>query len=305
MIHPNMIDQLHMFVTAADLKSFSATARHLGRAQNAVSYGISTLEEHLDVALFDRSGHRAVLTEAGEALRHEARHIIEATTGLNRKAHELSGGLEPVLTIAIDDMVPFNILKPALASVAKTFPGLELRINRTAGREAWKQLSDGRAALAVAVDTFGLEKDQEINVVGAVQIVPVISPQIMLEGTDSEGFDLPVSRQIVLSGTDAPEASPDYGVLSTHIWRVADLKSKHDLICEGLGWGTLPAHIAEDDLANGRLRRLKLRQFTTDRYISLKFFSLAGAPLGQAGQLIKAEIIRQAETEKSPHLEGS
>ena len=294
MIHPNVLDQLHMFAVAAELGSFSATAKRLGRAQNVVSYGISTLEQNLDVKLFDRSGHKAGLTPAGEALKKDALHLINTATALTRKAHELSAGVEAVLTIAIDDMAPFGLIQQALTVVAETYPGLELRINRTAGREAWNQVNDGRAVIGLAVDTIGLGAIMDIIPVGHVYLIPVINPLCALSDVDGDGYDVPDFRQIVLSGSDRPETNPDYGVLSPNIWRVPDLKSKYDLIREGLGWGTMPSHIVENDLASNSLRRLKLPNFTVDQEITLKLFSQPGAPLGLAGQLMKDQILKSA-----------
>lgn len=53
------------FLTVAEEGSFSAAARKLIMSQPALSQQISLLEEEFCVTLFDRSGYRPVLTEAG------------------------------------------------------------------------------------------------------------------------------------------------------------------------------------------------------------------------------------------------
>jgi DNA-binding transcriptional LysR family regulator len=62
------LDQCLVFTTVAAEGSFSATARRMNRAQSAVTYASQKLEAQLGLLLFDRSGYRPVLTEAGAAL---------------------------------------------------------------------------------------------------------------------------------------------------------------------------------------------------------------------------------------------
>ena len=62
------LDQLRVLVTIADLGSFSAAGRHLGRVQSAISQAVSTLESVQGVALFDRSGQRPQLPDFGRVV---------------------------------------------------------------------------------------------------------------------------------------------------------------------------------------------------------------------------------------------
>lgn len=64
MAHP---DQIQAFVMAAELGSFSAAARQMGKVQSAVSTAIANLEIDAGVELFDRSGRAPVLTEEASA----------------------------------------------------------------------------------------------------------------------------------------------------------------------------------------------------------------------------------------------
>ena len=53
------LDQLLALEAVHRLGSFAAAAKSLYRATSAISYSIKSLEEALEVELFDRSGHRA------------------------------------------------------------------------------------------------------------------------------------------------------------------------------------------------------------------------------------------------------
>lgn len=69
-------EQMRIFLEAAHFGSFTHAAERLGLTQSAVSVSIKKLEEKLDVPLFDRSGRRLLLTEAGQVLLNEAERIL-------------------------------------------------------------------------------------------------------------------------------------------------------------------------------------------------------------------------------------
>jgi DNA-binding transcriptional LysR family regulator len=79
-------EQILVFLAVVDQGSFSAAARHLQRAQSAVTYAIQQLESDLGVALFDRSGRRPLLTPAGNALVGNARRVARELSSIQRRA---------------------------------------------------------------------------------------------------------------------------------------------------------------------------------------------------------------------------
>ena len=54
MLEALSLDQLRVFIAAAETGSFSAAGRKLRRAQSLVSQTVANLEGQLDVQLFDR-----------------------------------------------------------------------------------------------------------------------------------------------------------------------------------------------------------------------------------------------------------
>ena len=46
--------------------------------------------------------------------------------------------------------------------------------------------------------------------------------------------------------------------MSPSTWRLADLFAKHAFLLNGLGWGGMPMHAVQDDLAAGRLVELRI-----------------------------------------------
>src|SRR6266478_4359073 len=100
------LDQLRIFIVAADEGSFSAAGRRLKRAQSMVSQTLANLEGQLGVRLFDRGGRYPVLTDQGRALLADARAVTGDIDLFNARAKSLAGELEPELSIAVDVMFP-------------------------------------------------------------------------------------------------------------------------------------------------------------------------------------------------------
>ena len=69
---------------------------------------MNKLEADLAVALYDRSGQRAVLTPAGRLLLEEGRHLLAAAERLELLIKQLESGWEPVLRIARDTILPWR-----------------------------------------------------------------------------------------------------------------------------------------------------------------------------------------------------
>lgn len=67
------IESLEVIDAIARKGSFAAAAESLFRVPSALTYTVRKLEEDLGLSLFDRSGHRAILTKAGEELIKEGR----------------------------------------------------------------------------------------------------------------------------------------------------------------------------------------------------------------------------------------
>jgi molybdate transport repressor ModE-like protein len=71
------LDQLRAFVEVVQRGSFTAAAKELNLTQPAVTHQVQELERRFKVALVERCGKRAYLTEAGEKLIEHARNLLE------------------------------------------------------------------------------------------------------------------------------------------------------------------------------------------------------------------------------------
>ena len=92
-------EQMRIFLEAAHFGSFTHAAERLGLTQSAVSVSVKKLEEKHDVLLFNRSGRRLILTDAGQVLLSEAERILRDVELTVRRV-ESRRAVDPGLIVA-------------------------------------------------------------------------------------------------------------------------------------------------------------------------------------------------------------
>lgn len=70
------LKQLEIFLTLSKLCNFTQTAKELNYAQSNISAQIQKLEEELGTPLFDRIGHKVILTKSGQDLIPYAQQMV-------------------------------------------------------------------------------------------------------------------------------------------------------------------------------------------------------------------------------------
>ncbi len=255
------LDQFAVFVAVVDQKGFASASRHLGRAQSAITYAIKGLEEATGVQLFDRSGYRPVLTDAGRALLPRARRLLADLAEYSQQAESFSAGVEAALTVVADMFVPVPLLATALAQVNFRYPSVSVKLVVEAPREAVELLKAGQAQVGVlsALQPFGAELQTARWT--EHDLVAVAHPSHPLAALASIApADLHGHMQLVWIPT-RPSDRPLSGVHALDRWYTTDLATKRTLLLAGLGWGSMPDHLVADDLLAGRLIKLNLQSW--------------------------------------------
>lgn len=254
------LDQLRLFLAVVDEGSFNAAARKLGRAISVVSYGIVALETQLGVTLFDREGSkRPVLTPAGKAMLAQARAVADDVDALIAGVRNFNQGLEAELGLAIDVMFPTHLVAEVLREFQMLYPTVQLRLYVEALGAIAAMVVDGRAELGISGPELVSIPDLEREAIGQVELIPVAAPDHPLAqmATIPPG-EARKHRQLVLTDRSQLTQGRDFSVFSASTWRLGDLGARHALLREGIGWGNMPRHLIEADIATGRLKQLAL-----------------------------------------------
>lgn len=140
---------LNAFIAIAELGSFSDAAERLHLTQPAVSKRIASLEQQLNVRLFDRLGREVSLTEAGRALLPRAYQILNVLDDTRRALNNLSGEVGGRLTLATSHHIGLHRLPPLLRAFTRAYPQVALDIQFLDSEVAYEEVLHGRAELAV------------------------------------------------------------------------------------------------------------------------------------------------------------
>src|SRR5438105_30191 len=129
--------------------SFAAAAEELYRVPSTITYAVQKMEDELGVKIFDRSGHRARLTDAGDELLREGRVILQAVANLEDRAKSLAQGCEATLRIALDALLPCEPLLDLAVDFYQEFDSTDLRFMHEVLGGTWDALITQRADLVV------------------------------------------------------------------------------------------------------------------------------------------------------------
>jgi DNA-binding transcriptional LysR family regulator len=299
------LDQLMVFVTVAETGSFSAAARHLNRAQSAVTYAIQKLEDQLGLTLFDRSAYRPVLTEAGEALLPRATRIIHEVESFSDQARGITQGLEPELAMVVDAMFPMDRIVGALRVFGARYPTVPTRIYVASMGSTANLVIDGTCILGVSLAFASPDSAelvlQPIETVRMVSVAAACHPLAQLQRPISTD-ELQQHVQLVLTDPSGRTGKQDHGVLSRRNWRLADLGAKHAMLLGGLGWGGMPLHMVEADIAAGRLALIQPDEWGsyTSVELSMGLIHRRDRVLGPAARWLSDWLISGKREEAAP-----
>lgn len=237
--------------------SFAAAAEELHRVPSAVSYTIQKLEQDLDTPIFDRAGHRAVLTPAGRALLEEGRHLLHSAHALEAHVKRIATGWEAELRIAVETIIPASNLFPLLQTFYEENRGTRLHLLREVLGGAWDALSTGRADLIIGTSGEGPAGGGYSSIpLGEVEMVFAMAPQHPLAQLDEplHSADILQHRAVAIADTSRQLPPRSAGLLSgQEVLTVSDMEAKRVAQVRGLGVGYLPRFRIEDDIANGAL----------------------------------------------------
>ncbi|WP_342706085.1 LysR family transcriptional regulator [Burkholderia arboris] len=288
------LDQLRALIAVAETGSFSQAARRLDRAQSVVSYAIANLEAQLGLPVFERGKRRPVLTPTGHAVLADARRLDLLMGQLMAKTAGLKAGIEAELSVAVDVMFPLNRFTDALAALAQVFPTVSLNLTVEALGGVLQLVSDGHCVLGISGPIANWPDAIESEAIGTIELVTVAAPDHPLARA-TEPIDISNARehtQLVLTDRSKLTDGQSFGVYGTRVWKMADLGAKHRLLLSGLGWGSMPRHLVEQDLRDGRLIIVRLSDRQTVNY-SVSLIRRVDRPSGPAASWLR-EYLRRA-----------
>lgn len=121
-------DHARAFLVVAETGSFSAAAKAMGATQPTLGRQIAALEAELGIALFERVGHKLVLTPTGQDLVEHVQTMNEAATRFALVAAGQARAIDGVVRLAASEAVAALLLPPVIAELREVYPGIHLEL---------------------------------------------------------------------------------------------------------------------------------------------------------------------------------
>ena len=122
------LDQLRIFQAVAQSRSFTRAAEIVHLTQPGISKHIKQMEQYFEVPLFDRSGKRVALTEAGAVLFEATQEIMATIEAAERRIDDLKGLRGGKLRLGSSFPVGVYILPRVLAEFRRRYPAVEVAL---------------------------------------------------------------------------------------------------------------------------------------------------------------------------------
>jgi DNA-binding transcriptional LysR family regulator len=201
-------------------------------------------------------------------------------------------------------MFPVAVLACAVAAFQVQFPAIPLKLYV----EMWEAVAEPVLNRRCAIGLMGslppappqLSRERVLT----VRAIKVVSPQHPLAV-----HSVPIPMTVL--GEHIQLVHADYsnvwragrlGLLSPRIWRLCDLAAKHHFLRAGFGFGIMPLHMVEADLASGALVEIRVEDDPPEGHlIAMSAVYLTNSPLGPAGRW----FIDRLKEEAAPRVNGN
>lgn len=289
-------EQLRMFIAVVDQGSFRAAAKAVFKTQSTVSAAVKALEDELGFLLLDRESYRPGLTSRGEAFYRRAGLVMQEVANLEAMGRQLAMGVKPRFNIAISAMCPLARILPRLAPVFHAFPHTNFTITKEVLSGMFERLASSDADIAFTT-TYGVDSRHDALVIDEAEIVNVAAPGYF-SAAPGETIPLEETRersQVILPDTaKSAEKFSTYVVPGKRHWAVGDLAIKKELLMAGLGWGRMPRHLIDDELASARLLPIDVPGIPISFKADIAIVRMQGRPVGPISERMWQEFEKEA-----------
>lgn len=286
------LEQWRALQAVVEEGGYAQAAEALHKSQSTVTYAVQQIQKLLDVKAFEIRGRKAVLTEPGKVLYRRARTLLEEAAQLERGAAAMATDWQPEIRIAVEHVFPTWLLLEALAEFARERPETRIELFETVMSGTSELLAQGKVDIAIG--------DRPSSGAAAalvpLRIVPVASPahplhQLKRPLTER---DLKRYRRIFVRDTGTQRKTEVSGVEQR--WTVSNKATSIRALVMGLGCAWLPEEIVVDELREGRLKILPMKEgghFEAQLYLALADPEFPGRDVVRLAEIIERHAKEQ------------
>jgi DNA-binding transcriptional LysR family regulator len=286
---------LNIFLTVVKERSFTRAAEKLYRTQPAISLAIQRLENDLGERLLDRSGRDLTLTEAGRMVFDCARRQENLQRELSNQLAELRNKAIGRLVVGANESMTLYLL-PYICQFRQQYPKIKLVVQRSRSTELPDHLMAGDVDFGIISYRPDDERFDSVPIY-TDHLSLIMPPNHRLAGKKSVsikdlGMEAFVGHHVASPYRDnvIREFQRHKVTLNVDL-EMPTVESVRLMVQSGQGLAFLPRLCVEQDLRQGLLKEVKVKEILLERTIYL--VRVSKRPLGHAAkaflELVHAE----------------
>lgn len=289
------LEQWRALVAVVEAGGQAQAAQRLHKSQSSITSAIHKLQSTLGLAAFELQGRKAVLTPAGQMLYQRARALLEDAGGLEQAARRASAGWETEITLAVEVLFPTWLMLRCLARFGAESPQTRIEWLETVLEGTQEALREGTAQLGIAPV---VPPSMSAEPLMPVRFVPAASPRHPLHqlGRELTLRDLRKHRHLVVRDTALRrERTRTTTIDVAQRWTMTHMATSIGAATRGLGFAWFPEDKIRQELANGELKVLPLRDSRERRaelHLVIPDPGLAGPGTRRLAAIIREEVAR-------------
>ena len=260
------IATLKAFIIVAQQQSFSKASELLHLTQPAVSKRVASLEQELEVSLFNRINRQVSLTDAGKQLLPKAQELVNQAVDMQRYVDNMHERVSGILPIAISHHIALYRMPPILKRFNQLYDSVKLDIRFEDSEQALDLVEQGDIELAIITLPSTLMSNLRMDIVWQDPLCIVVGREHQLVKSTKVSLQQLSKYPCVLTTAD----TETYQI----IWRefnqenvnlnvqmsTNNLQSLKMLVVAGIGWSLLPQTMLDEDLVVLGYKRTLIRK---------------------------------------------
>ncbi len=269
------LSQLRTFRVVAETLNFTRAAERLNLTQSAVSHQIRALEEELGEPLFLRGKRGVRLSEAGRLVLDDAGRLLDLSEAMRERVGRRSQALSGRVRAAAATQAFVHLFAPLFEAFMREHPGVELTFRTTVSTDQTvADILSGNADVGIAslaVYSPALRVSQLFE----DELMLVVAPGHRLAGqAEASMEDLAGARFVLFERGASIRRAADELFARAGLSPELALESNDTyfiklMVEHGLGVSLLPGWAVAEELAAGRLARLRLAGQRLRRCVSI------------------------------------
>ena len=259
------LSQLRCFVAVAEELHFGRAAARLNMTQPPLSRQIQVLEHIIDAPLLERTSRSVRLTPAGRSFLPEARRILKLAESASQAARRIALGKTGSLKIGFTAAAAYGFLPELIAACRARLPEVDFSLKEMVSGDQLEALASGQIDAGLLRPPIARPEFLTRPVVAEplLAAIPEKHPlaaakTVSIGDFDGEPFVMysPYESRYFHDLLVAQFARAQ--ILPRYVQHLSQIHSILAMVRAGLGAAIVPAAAASFEIANVKLRPLKL-----------------------------------------------